>query len=102
MTKDVKVKILDIKKDDRGWFAEIVRREDVNHPDKPLGQMYVTTANPGQTKGKHYHTRKTEWFCVIKGKGLLTLVDLNTKEKQDKIIKQIEMEQENSNKNTED
>lgn len=83
MINGVTVKNLDVKKDNRGWFAEIVRNEDVSHPDKPFGQMYVTTANPNQTKGKHYHTRKTEWFCVIKGKGLLTLVDLETKERQE-------------------
>lgn len=83
MIKNVKIKNLDIKKDERGWFAEIVRTEDLNGSKKPFGQMYVTTANPGQTKGKHYHTRKTEWFCIVSGKGLLTLVDLGTKERQE-------------------
>lgn len=81
--KDIKIKKLDIKRDERGWFAEIVRNEDLNDTSKPLGQLYVTTANPGQTKGKHYHTRKTEWFCVIKGQGLLTLIDKTTNERQE-------------------
>lgn len=83
MIKGVKIKNLDIKRDERGWFAEIVRSEDIENNSKPFGQMYATTANPGQTKGKHYHTRKTEWFCVIKGKGLLTLVNMETQEKQE-------------------
>lgn len=81
--KSVKIKRLDIKSDERGWFAEVVRSEDLNDRGKPFGQMYVTTARSGQTKGKHYHTRKTEWFCVIKGTGLLTLVDLESNERQE-------------------
>ncbi len=83
MISVVKIKKLDVKKDERGWFAEIVRFEDLDDRNKPFGQMYVTTAKPGQTKGKHYHTRKTEWFCVFHGKGLLKLVDLESGERQD-------------------
>ncbi len=88
--KTIKVKQLDIKRDERGWFAEIVRTEDLDNKKKSFGQMYVTIANPGQIKGKHYHNRKTEWFCVIKGKGLLQLVDTESGEKQ-----QIEMGENN-------
>lgn len=81
--KGIKIKNLDIREDGRGWFTEILRWEDLEDKEKKFGQMYVTVARPGQTKGKHYHTRKTEWFCVIKGLGLLTLIDKNTKEKQE-------------------
>ena len=79
----VKVKKLEVKQDERGFVAEIVRVEDLINQSKEFGQMYISTANPGQTKGKHYHKRKTEWFCVIKGRGLLTLVDKKSKEKQE-------------------
>ena len=78
-----KTKSLDVKADDRGWFAEIVRTEDLDGNKNPFGQMYVTVAKPGQIKGKHYHTRKTEWFCVVSGSGVLTLFDLETKEKSE-------------------
>lgn len=81
MIKGVKVKSLDVKKDDRGWFAEILRADEIDNPK--FGQMYVTTATPGQTKGKHYHNRKLEWFCVVKGNALLTLVDNKTGKKQE-------------------
>lgn len=77
----IKVKKLELKKDERGWFAEILRADEVENPK--LGQIYITVANPGQTKGKHYHTRKTDWFCVVKGKGLLTLVDIKSGDKQE-------------------
>lgn len=66
-------KKLDVKKDPRGWLAEIVRPEDVDN--KSFGQILVTTAKPGETKGNHYHKRKTEWYCVIRGNGRLTLID---------------------------
>lgn len=69
----VKIKTLDVKRDDRGWFAEILRSDEIENPK--LGQFYITTATVGQTKGKHYHTRKTEWFCVVRGNGLLVLVE---------------------------
>lgn len=81
--KTIKVKKLDVKEDNRGWFAEIVRQEDLENKEKGFGQMYITVAKPGQTKGKHYHTRKTEWFCIIKGLGLLTLIDKPTNKRQE-------------------
>ena len=50
--------------------------------EKEFGQIYVTTANPGQIKGNHYHKRKVEWFCVIKGEGELVLKDKITGERE--------------------
>ena len=81
MINGVKIKNLDVKKDDRGSFSEILRADEIVDPK--FGQMYVTTATLGQTKGKHYHNRKLEWFCVVSGKGLLTLVDIESGERQE-------------------
>lgn len=81
MINGVKVKKLEVKSDERGWFAEILRADEVADPK--LGQFYVTTATAGQIKGKHYHTRKTEWFCVVSGNGKLRLVDKQSKEEQE-------------------
>lgn len=80
--KNVKIKKLNVKTDDRGWFSEILRFEELLNKKKGFGQIYVTVAKPGQIKGKHYHRRKTEYFCVIKGNGILTLIDKKTKSKQ--------------------
>lgn len=77
----IKVKKLEVKKDHRGWLAEVVQAEDAGIKD--FGLVLVTTAFPGQTKGGHYHKRKTEWYCVIRGRGLLTLVDNSSKEKKE-------------------
>lgn len=81
MIAGVTIKNLEVKKDERGWFAEILRADEIENPK--FGQVYITTAAPGQTKGKHYHTRKTEWFCVVKGNGLLTLIENESGEKQE-------------------
>ncbi len=67
----VKVIRLDVKRDERGWVAEVIRREELS--SKEFGQILITTAHPGVVKGNHYHTRKREWFCVIVGKGKLVL-----------------------------
>lgn len=77
------IKKLTVKKDDRGWLAEIIRTEDVN--DK-FGQILVTTALPGKVKGNHYHKRKKEWYCVIRGKGLLRLKNPKNGETKDLIL----------------
>ena len=75
----VSIKPLEVKKDQRGWLSEIIRSEDVGN--KKFGQILITAANPDETKGNHYHKRKTEWYCVIKGKGILTVVNRQSKEK---------------------
>src|SRR3989344_5552664 len=75
------IKKLDVKRDDRGWLAEIIRPEDVGF--EKFGQILITTALPGKIKGKHYHKRKKEWYCVIKGNGLLTIQDRKTGEKNE-------------------
>lgn len=77
-------KKLDVKKDPRGWLAEVVRPEDVDN--KYFGQILVTTAKHGQIKGNHYHKRKTEWYCVIKGKMKLVLRDNETEEVNEFIL----------------
>lgn len=77
----IKVKELNIKSDERGWLTEVLSSNDIDNTD--FGLIHLSTANPGFIKGNHYHKRKTEWFCVIKGEGKLMLTDLKTKEKQE-------------------
>jgi UDP-2-acetamido-2,6-beta-L-arabino-hexul-4-ose reductase len=69
----IPVRKLEVSKDSRGTLFEVLRPEHVSNA--PFGQVLVTTAKPGQTKGGHYHKRKREWYCVIEGKGLLMLDD---------------------------
>lgn len=84
----LKIKKLEVKKDKRGTVAELIRSEDVGFAK--FGQALLSTAKPGQAKGGHYHKRKKEWFCVIKGKGLLSVSNPTTGEE-----KKVEMGEEN-------
>ena len=70
---DVKGKVtitpVERKSDERGWLAELF---DV---EIPKGLVYTFQSKPGAVRGRHYHTRKSEWFCVLKGKVQVTLKD---------------------------
>ena len=78
---NIEIKKLEIKKDERGWLTELLRREELGNNTK-FGQFVITTANPGYVKGNHYHKRKTEWFCVIKGRAEVTFENVKTKEEK--------------------
>lgn len=62
--------------DSRGAFVEIVRLGIG-------GQVSFSTTVPGITRGNHYHTRKIERFAVIKGKAVIQLRRIGTKEVYD-------------------
>lgn len=85
---EINIKNLNIKEDERGWLSEILKKDHLKN--KEFGQIFITVAKPGKVKGNHYHKRKEEWFCVIKGEGKLLMEDINTKEK-----KEIEMGKKN-------
>ena len=62
------IEITDLKKrtDERGWLIEVLRGESLNST-REFGQIFVSVAPPRKVRGNHYHTRKTEWFCVPVG-----------------------------------
>jgi UDP-2-acetamido-2,6-beta-L-arabino-hexul-4-ose reductase len=59
--------------DSRGTFYEILKTLD-------SGQLGISTTKPGVTRGNHYHNTKNEKFLVIKGKALIELRDIFSKE----------------------
>lgn len=59
--------------DNRGAFVELVRL-------KVGGQVSFSTTLPNITRGNHFHTRKIERFAVIKGKALIQLRRIGTKD----------------------
>jgi UDP-2-acetamido-2,6-beta-L-arabino-hexul-4-ose reductase len=59
--------------DDRGDLFEVVKQEDG-------GQVFFSTTKPGITRGNHYHTRKMEKFCVVKGNAVIRLRRIGTDE----------------------
>jgi UDP-2-acetamido-2,6-beta-L-arabino-hexul-4-ose reductase len=50
--------------DDRGWLFELIK-------SKSSGQIFVSSTNPGYSRGDHWHHTKVEKFTVIKGSGKL-------------------------------
>tara|TARA_B100002052_G_scaffold299182_1_gene336069 strand:- start:2929 stop:4062 length:1134 start_codon:yes stop_codon:yes gene_type:complete len=63
-----------INSDNRGSFIEMMRLESG-------GQISFSTTKPGITRGNHFHTRKSERFCVIKGKAKVEIRKIGTKKK---------------------
>lgn len=55
---------LDIKKDDRGELAELIKSAQG-------GQMFVSRTHGGVIRGNHYHDSKVEKFCVLQGEAMI-------------------------------
>lgn len=58
--------------DERGYLFEVVKQLAGG------GQVFFSTTRPGITRGNHYHTRKYEKFCVVKGEAAIRLRRLQT------------------------
>ena len=55
---------LDVKTDNRGWLAELLKSPHI-------GQMFVSKTHAGITRGNHYHHTKVEKFCVLQGEAVI-------------------------------
>jgi len=62
-----------LRTDDRGSLFEIVKQEGGN-------QIFFSTTKPGIIRGNHYHTRKMEKFCVVRGSAVIRLRRIGTDE----------------------
>lgn len=71
-------------KDQRGWLAEILKANEIK---EPMQHIFFSVTKPGMTRGNHYHKRKVEWFCVIRGKAKLILKDNRTKKRIELVLK---------------
>ena len=76
-----KIKLFDRKKieDNRGWFLKVITGTEPDLPSQ-TGEFYITVANPGHSKGGHYHNVANEWFTIITGECNLELLDMETGE----------------------
>lgn len=59
--------------DQRGWLAEFIKSEN-------FGQIFVSSTEPGFTRGNHWHHTKIEKFLVVAGKGDIKLRQYGTNE----------------------
>lgn len=71
-------KNLKLKKDDRGWSVEILKRNEIK---QDIRYVYLMTSKPGAIRGNHYHKRRAEWLCVLHGKAKFIIVDNKTGKK---------------------
>jgi UDP-2-acetamido-2,6-beta-L-arabino-hexul-4-ose reductase len=55
-----------VHRDDRGQLFEILRMAGG-------GQIFFSTTKPGVIRGNHFHTRKIEWFCVLRGEAAIRI-----------------------------
>lgn len=77
------VKTLEKHMDQRGLLLEILKANEITEDMK---QVYFSISKPGAVRGNHYHTRKIEWFSVVKGTAKMICEDNVTKEKTEIIL----------------
>lgn len=73
LPKDKMMYDLQMIKDERGSFTEVLKTAD-------SGQFSVNVSKPGITKGEHWHNSKWEIFVVVSGRALIQERDIRTKE----------------------
>tara|TARA_Y100000310_G_scaffold342995_1_gene448651 strand:- start:17851 stop:18246 length:396 start_codon:yes stop_codon:yes gene_type:complete len=78
LQKKIKVTKLKVHKDDRGMLAKIFDYTGLK--GKNIQDIYVTTTPPDQKRADHYHKKTTEWFCAIKGKGIMKFKSIESDE----------------------
>jgi UDP-2-acetamido-2,6-beta-L-arabino-hexul-4-ose reductase len=52
--------------DARGQLFEVLRMAGG-------GQIFFSTTKPGVVRGNHFHSRKVEWFCVVRGEAMIRI-----------------------------
>jgi UDP-2-acetamido-2,6-beta-L-arabino-hexul-4-ose reductase len=55
-----------LHRDARGQLFEIMRLAGG-------GQIFFSTTKPGVIRGDHFHSRKVEWFCVVRGEAVIRI-----------------------------
>ena len=63
----------DMKRDGRGYFAELIRSPD-------FGQISISRTKPGVTRGNHWHSTKLEKFVVVEGDAVIRLRKIGSDE----------------------
>jgi dTDP-4-dehydrorhamnose 3,5-epimerase len=62
--KDVVVRDLKKFKDSRGWLAELFRHDELEAEFYPT-MSYISSTDPGITRGPHEHVDQADLFCFI-------------------------------------
>jgi dTDP-4-dehydrorhamnose 3,5-epimerase-like enzyme len=70
----------DMKVDARGWLVKVLSGFEEGL-SQHTGEIYVTMALPGHSRGNHFHSRTDEWFTVLQGVADIALKDPDTGER---------------------
>ena len=62
--KGVVVRKLEKYFDSRGWLTELFRRDELDEEFFPA-MTYVSSTNPGITRGPHEHWDQADYFCFM-------------------------------------
>jgi UDP-2-acetamido-2,6-beta-L-arabino-hexul-4-ose reductase len=68
-----------LRADSRGWFLKVIDGKEEGLP-LSTGEVYLTLAEPGHWRGKHFHPLAQEWFAVVQGSADVVLQDVATGE----------------------
>ncbi|MCE5195267.1 MAG: dTDP-4-dehydrorhamnose 3,5-epimerase family protein [Nitrospiraceae bacterium] len=79
------IKKIILHNDNRGWLAELFRKDDLNNYGPMMS--YISVTKPGIARGPHEHTYQTDYFCFL-GKARLFLWD-NRKDSKTYMNKQV-------------
>ena len=74
MIDGVKIKNVELKPDDRGFFAEILKEGEESYSD--IKQTSYTETYPGVIKAFHWHKKQTDIWFVVRGMAQVVLHDL--------------------------
>ena len=60
------VVVRELKKyfDQRGWLTELFRKDELDEEFLPA-MAYISSTNPGVTRGPHEHWDQADYFCFI-------------------------------------
>ena len=61
--------------DSRGGLLKVLMRHQLGGAER-FGEIYLSWAEPGAVKAEHYHEKTCEWFCVLRGEGVLWLEEV--------------------------
>jgi dTDP-4-dehydrorhamnose 3,5-epimerase len=69
---------LQLREDERGWFAELIRASDL---PKPIRQANLSRSRKGVIRGLHYHERgQDDLFVCLEGMVRVVVLDRDTGE----------------------
>ncbi len=64
-------------RDGRGGLLKVLMRHQLGGAER-FGEIYLSWAEPGAVKAEHYHEKTCEWFCALRGEGILWLEEVNS------------------------